>query len=227
MRSSTTTSLVPRTLPTRPRPSAAAASSSTIRSTDNPEPEARRRPAPPCLFALALLPASSLLLPTLACCVLAATLSELLGISGSAPVLANNLANMPIRHSGDCGSVWDCVEAGGAPQARSGSTEDRVAAISTRHRSENRVAARSAQVTRTCVANERRSCAAGLHPVPTSRRLTGDLVAPAQLFTRWSAMRPGPLAAPEEDGVRLAEAASSLCSRSAHDTQSCPRPDVP
>ena len=39
--------------------------------------------------------------------------------------LANDLANMPIRSSGDSGTVRASVEAGGAPQARSGSTEDR------------------------------------------------------------------------------------------------------
>ena len=29
--------------------------------------------------------------------------------------LANDLANMPIRSSGGCGTVWACVEARGAP----------------------------------------------------------------------------------------------------------------
>src|SRR5450756_767108 len=33
---------------------------------------------------------------------------------------------MPIRNSGDCGTVWASVETGCAPQARSGSTENRV-----------------------------------------------------------------------------------------------------
>jgi len=31
-----------------------------------------------------------------------------------APFLANNLANMTIRYSGDRGTVWACVEAGAA-----------------------------------------------------------------------------------------------------------------
>jgi len=39
-----------------------------------------------------------------------------------APFLANNLANTPIRNSGDCGTVWACVEARRALQARSGAT---------------------------------------------------------------------------------------------------------
>ena len=39
----------------------------------------------------------------------------------AAPFLAYNLANMPIRDSGECGRA----EARWAPQARSGSTEDR------------------------------------------------------------------------------------------------------
>ncbi len=34
----------------------------------------------------------------------------------------NKSADMPIRNSGDCGTVWVCVEAGRAPQARSGAT---------------------------------------------------------------------------------------------------------
>ena len=38
---------------------------------------------------------------------------------GTTPFLANNLANMPVRSSGDCGLVRDRVEAGAAPQARS------------------------------------------------------------------------------------------------------------
>ena len=42
-----------------------------------------------------------------------------------APVRANNLANMPMSSSGDSGTVWFCVEAGRALQARPGSTEDR------------------------------------------------------------------------------------------------------
>ena len=38
---------------------------------------------------------------------------------GTTPFLANNLANMPVRSSGDCGLVRDRVEAGAAPQAPS------------------------------------------------------------------------------------------------------------
>jgi len=43
---------------------------------------------------------------------------------GSTPFLANILANTAIRDSGDGGTVWVCVEAGAAPQARYGATRN-------------------------------------------------------------------------------------------------------
>jgi hypothetical protein len=51
------------------------------------------------------------------------------------PVLANNPANMPMWKSGVDGTVWGCVEARGAPQARLGGTENRdvVSSILTDH----------------------------------------------------------------------------------------------
>jgi hypothetical protein len=39
-------------------------------------------------------------------------------------LLANILANMPMRNSGHDGTVWACVEASAAPQARSGATRN-------------------------------------------------------------------------------------------------------
>jgi len=45
--------------------------------------------------------------------------------AGNYPVFANNLANMPIRNSGDCGTVSASVEAEPAPQARPGPSENR------------------------------------------------------------------------------------------------------
>jgi hypothetical protein len=65
-----------------------------------------------------------LTLPALAH-VLASALSVAWGQPGSTPCLASNFANMPIRNSGDGGTVWASVEAIRAPRARPGSTEDR------------------------------------------------------------------------------------------------------
>ena len=39
-------------------------------------------------------------------------------------ILANNLANMPIRNNGDCGTVWACWEATAVPQARCEATRN-------------------------------------------------------------------------------------------------------
>jgi hypothetical protein len=50
------------------------------------------------------------------------------GNLGGSPPIASDLANLAIRYGGDCGTAWICVKARGAPQARSGTTEDRVAA---------------------------------------------------------------------------------------------------